>query len=67
MKKKPKVILAISAILLVISPFIAYEAFLFYAHDFSPDYKSIDRCLDSGGRWDYENRVCIHEENKFPK
>ena len=26
------------------------------------DFFSIDACLDSGGRWDKERRVCQHQE-----
>ena len=61
--KNRKAIIAISIGLIVLSPFIAYEAFLFVIHGFNRDYNKIDRCLDSGGKWDYENRVCIFEEN----
>lgn len=35
-----------------------YLGFLFVAHDFSPDFLHIDACLDNGGRWDYDRRVC---------
>lgn len=26
------------------------------------DYLAIDKCLDQGGRWDYEKQECIHAE-----
>lgn len=56
--KNRKAIVTTSIVLIVLSPFVAYEAFLFVAHDFSPDYSEIDSCLDAGGKWDYETRVC---------
>lgn len=40
---------------------IAYEAALFVAHDFDPDYSHIDRCLDRGGVWNYAERACEHQ------
>jgi hypothetical protein len=39
-----------------------YEAFLFWAHDFNTDYYSIDRCLDNGGCWDLQDRICRKNE-----
>lgn len=38
--------------------FLAYEAFLFAAHDFNPDYSLIDQCLDQGGAWNYMESTC---------
>ena len=35
-----------------------YLGLLFVAHDLSPDFLHIDTCLDHGGRWDYDRRVC---------
>lgn len=49
------------AIILISIPFIlllAYECSLFWAHDSSLDDQSIDRCLDNGGCWDYQDRRC---------
>jgi len=43
---------------LLVVAFAAYETALFVAHDFNPDYSAIDGCLDSGGSWDYSNRIC---------
>ena len=43
---------------------VLYFALLFVAHDFDPDFLSIDRCLDSGGRWNSEGRVCEREPLK---
>lgn len=38
---------------------LAYEFMLFaWVYDWNPDYSSIDRCLDRGGRWVYESRQC---------
>ncbi len=48
-------------IIIIIFPFflfLSYEVFLFYAHDFNLDYMKIDRCLDRGGRWNYETNEC---------
>ena len=61
--KNRKIIIATSIGLLILSPFLAYEVFLFCIHEFNPDYNKIDRCLDRGGKWDYENRICIFEES----
>jgi hypothetical protein len=36
----------------------AYSMALFVAHDFNPDFLSIDGCLDAGGQWNYERRAC---------
>jgi hypothetical protein len=41
----------------VISVVISF-AFLFVAHGGSRDFLSIDSCLDTGGRWNYETRTC---------
>jgi hypothetical protein len=35
-----------------------YMALLFIAHDFNPDFLGIDACLDHGGRWNDDRRVC---------
>ena len=39
---------------------VIYVAVLFVLHGGSPDFISIDSCLDSGGRWDHGRRVCVH-------
>lgn len=44
------------------SPFWGYELFLWGAHGFSKDYSKIDKCLDSGGRWNYEKHECEMKE-----
>lgn len=46
---------------LILLPLLAvasYLAALFIVHDCNPDFLSIDSCLDSGGRWNYETRNC---------
>ena len=55
----PRLALVTSAILgtLVLVP-LFYLVALFVAHDVSADFLDIDRCLDRGGRWEYERRVC---------
>ena len=30
------------------------------------DYLEVDKCLDRGGRWNYEKKVCEFEENTQP-
>jgi len=37
---------------------LAYLLVLFVLYDFSPDFLSIDKCLDRGGRWNYGQRAC---------
>ena len=58
------VTMALAAMLLV--PLALYLGLLFLAHDCNPDFLKIDSCLDAGGRWDYENRVPIFEEDMTP-
>lgn len=43
-------------------PFWAYESFLWITHGFSKDYNKIDKCIDSGGKWDYANRTCLYAD-----
>ena len=43
---------------LVLVLVVTYELFLFAVHGFSLDYRSIDRCLDSGGSWNYAEHMC---------
>jgi hypothetical protein len=38
--------------------FVGYEGLLFYAHDMNPNYALIDRCLDLGRQWDYNENIC---------
>ena len=44
-----------AAILLMMA---LYFGSLFIAHGGNRDFLAIDACLDAGGRWDYERRVC---------
>ena len=37
---------------------VFYIGALFLAHGCDPDFLKIDSCLDGGGRWDYERRLC---------
>lgn len=64
MKKKVITILIILAIsvLLLIGVVALYQLILFSAHNGNPDYNLIDRCLDNGGRWIYEQRSCEFTE-----
>ena len=59
MGKRKVLILFVSIPLTIV---LAYEVFLFWAHDFNPDYGLIDRCLDGGGCWDYQDRICRKNE-----
>ncbi len=59
MSKRKALILIVSIPLTI---FLAYEVFLFWAHDFNLDFESIDRCLDGGGCWDYQDRICRKNE-----
>jgi hypothetical protein len=31
------------------------------------DWLAIDKCLDNGGRWDYDKRICEHGETSTKK
>lgn len=44
------------AVIVVIAA--AHELFLLAAHEFNRDYRSIDRCLDGGGSWKYQEHMC---------
>lgn len=65
--KKKKIAICVFAIFVIAasSPFWGYELFLWSAHGFNKDYSKIDRCLDSGGRWNYEKHACEREENRI--
>lgn len=41
--------------------FFIMDFMLWQAHDYDPNYSKIDRCLDHGGRWDYESVLCEYE------
>ena len=40
--------------------FVFLSVFLFIS---GCDYLEVDKCLDRGGRWNYEKKVCELEEN----
>jgi hypothetical protein len=44
------------AVIVVIAA--AQELLLLAAHEFNRDYRSIDRCLDRGGTWKVQERMC---------
>ncbi|MFM8717284.1 MAG: hypothetical protein ACKOF3_11000 [Spartobacteria bacterium] len=52
----PKVMLMLvgTAILLVGGYFFS----LYAIHGFSPDFLKINKCVESGGRWNYKTRSC---------
>lgn len=50
------IILGIAALAFVV---VAALAILWRAHGFNPDFLEIDACLDRGGRWDYQARICL--------
>lgn len=58
--KKLKIFIFVFVIALL-NPISLYYGFLFYSHDFNPNFLKIDKCLDSGGSWDYENNECRKE------
>ena len=47
--------LVVSLILLVV---FIYNLSLFVLNDFDIHFFAIDKCLDHGGRWDYNNTQC---------
>jgi hypothetical protein len=51
-----RVIVGVVGFAVVLS--LAYLMVLFIANDFNRDFLGIDRCLDRGGRWNYERRSC---------
>ncbi len=61
--KKIAIIVTVTVTAILVLPFAIYIGFLFLVHDCNPDFLKIDSCLDAGGKWDYENRVCIFSED----
>jgi hypothetical protein len=59
----PKAILMLlgTALFLIAGYFFS----LYAIHGFSPDFLEINKCLESGGRWNYQTRRCeqIYESN----
>lgn len=59
-RNKLRIIMTVASIPFAIV--LLYLGFLFLAHDFNPHFLDIDRCLDSGGMWNYEENICITSE-----
>ena len=51
---KAMLMLVAPAVLLVVGYFFT----LYAIHGFSPDFLKINKCVESGGRWDYKSRNC---------
>lgn len=41
------------ALLLVI-----FEFYVWRMHDYAPNYSTIQTCIETGGSWDYDDKVC---------
>jgi hypothetical protein len=52
----PKALIMIFSTVVILTA--AYFFTLFAIHGFSPDFLEINRCVESGGRWDAKNRRC---------
>jgi hypothetical protein len=52
----PKALIMIFSTVVVLTA--AYFFTLFAIHGFSSDFLEINRCVESGGRWDAKNRRC---------
>lgn len=37
-----------------------YYFTLYAIHGFNPDFLEINKCVESGGRWDYKKHKCEH-------
>ncbi len=46
--------LVATAILLIVGYFLS----LYKLHVLSPDFLEINKCVESGGRWNYKSRHC---------
>ena len=55
----PKAVATLFACILFLT--LAYVSLLFVLHGGDIDFLNIDRCLDRGGRWNYESRACETE------
>lgn len=51
--------LVIAGVAVPLSLGAIYLTGLWIANGFDPRFLSIDRCLDSGGKWDYDMKRCI--------
>lgn len=49
----------------VVAMFVIVGAALFFG--FAPDFFTIDMCLDRGGRWDKERKICQYAEPQHNK
>ena len=55
------------AVGLPVGMFLLYDYLLFaWVYDCKPDYRSIDACLDFGGAWNYEARLCEQAPTPLP-
>jgi hypothetical protein len=54
MPLKATLILAITTAVLAAGYFFT----LWAIHGFNPDFLRINKCIESGGRWNYERREC---------
>lgn len=61
MKKTYKICLFIIPAALLL-PCLFYCGLLFLGHNCNPHFLKIDRCLDLGGKWDYERNTCEYVE-----
>ena len=48
--------------ILTILLILMYNFFLFKSYNYNTDFLRIDSCLDSGGCWDYMDRICRKDE-----
>jgi hypothetical protein len=48
------------ALILVGTMMVLSIGLLFHLHGYHADFLAIDACLDRGGSWDYDTRVCTH-------
>lgn len=60
--KKITFLLFLILLSLPIFAFIGMEFVIMDSLDYDPNYSEIDRCLDHGGRWNYESILCEYNE-----
>jgi hypothetical protein len=58
LRKRTVIIISLSSLALITSPFWGYNILLFTLHKLNPDYLEIDSCLDSSEKWNYEEKKC---------
>lgn len=56
--------LLVGIVCILVFPIVLYLTFLFFFYDCDPDFLKIDACLDSGGRWDSANRICVTSQSQ---